>query len=169
METKLLYVEDNQSLASLIGRTLKEIRPDWMVMPAGSLGEARSVINRQPVPDAAVLDVNLPDGNGVDLLGEIKSLNPKLPVIMVSGAYSDALFARVVRNGGYTLMEKPFSINSLVFNIESAVRLAALPRIAKITTALALRDKELALATRPAQRQIELYSPDGPFMHYAFK
>ncbi|HUT56029.1 MAG TPA: response regulator [bacterium] len=161
METRLLYVEDNRNLAEFVGQHLKELRPSWMVMPAHSCGEARSMLSREAVPDAAVLDVNLPDGNGVDLLGELKAANPRLPVIMVSGACSDDLFSRVVRRGAYTLIEKPFSMMDLVFNIESAVRLAALPRGGKVVTALALREKNQAIALRPQNRQIALYAPQA--------
>jgi DNA-binding NtrC family response regulator len=162
MDTRLLVVEDNPSLAAMIGRQLYEARPDWSIMPAHSCGEARKVFGYGAVPDAALLDVNLPDGNGIELLSEFKSAAPHLPVVMMTGLYSDDLHSRAIRGGAYSLLEKPFSANDLINTLEGAVRLSRF--VTKLyhvqhTTALALREPVRTLALRPRQTRIALYAP----------
>ena len=120
MPTNLLFVDDNLVLVQTATRDISEIRPQWRFLLAHSLAEARRIYNFYS-PDAAVLDVGLPDGNGLDLLSEFKRHRPGLPIIMISGDEHAALRQAVIDRGGYSFLAKPFSAPVLVNHIESAI------------------------------------------------
>ena len=67
---RILIVEDDRGLNQ--GITLALEREDTAVLQAHAAGEAREILEREQV-DMALLDVNLPDGSGYDLLKEIRS------------------------------------------------------------------------------------------------
>ena len=120
MPTTLLFVDDNIKLVEIATRYIGEIRPQWRFLLANTLAEGRRIYN-QYSPDAAVLDVGLPDGNGLDLLSELKRKRPGLPVIMISADDPAALRQAVIDRGGYSFLSKPFSAPELVNHIESAI------------------------------------------------
>lgn len=120
MPTTLLFVDDNIKLVEIATRCIGEIRPQWRFLLAHSLAEARQIYN-QYSPDAAVLDVDLPDGNGLDLLSEFKRNRPGLPIIIISGDAPETLRQSVIDRGGYSFLSKPFSAPVLVNHIESAI------------------------------------------------
>lgn len=74
---KILIVEDDRGLNQ--GITLALEREDTAFLRAHAAGEAREMLEREQV-DMALLDVNLPDGSGYDLLKEIRS-HSKIPVL----------------------------------------------------------------------------------------
>jgi DNA-binding NtrC family response regulator len=130
METTLLMVDDNIPLLELSSRHIGMMRPHWRLALAHSVAEARRV-NGLCRPDAAVLDVELPDGSGLDLLHEFKLARPELPVVVVSGSAPVPLCQVVSASRGVTFLPKPFLVSELVMNIElglSAMRLKSAGR-----------------------------------------
>ena len=161
METTLLFVDDNLSLVENTARDISEIRPQWRFLLAHSLAEARRIYN-QCFPDAAVLDVDLPDGNGLDLLSELKHNSPALPVIMISGDDSEDLLLKVSERGGYSFFTKPFSAPILVNTIERAVSAfydESPGRVAPHPESIAVRKNPHALARRPECQTLAVYNP----------
>lgn len=77
---KILIVEDDRGLNQ--GITLALEREDTAFLQAHATGEAREILEREQV-DMALLDVNLPDGSGYDLLKEIRS-HSKIPVLLIT-------------------------------------------------------------------------------------
>ena len=120
MSTTLLFVDDSIEVVKIATRYMGEIRPQWRFLLAHTLEEARRIYN-QNSPDAAVLDVELPDGNGLDLLSEFKSNRPELPIIVISGDNSASLDQEVLNRGGYSFLSKPFSVPVLVNHVELAI------------------------------------------------
>src|ERR1035438_9469734 len=78
----VLIVEDSLTVRMDLRQTFESAEID--VILCETLAAARAVLNRQ-VPSLVVLDVLLPDGDGIDLLREIRTiLAPALPVILLS-------------------------------------------------------------------------------------
>ncbi len=120
MHSNMLVVDDNVRTAENMSRMVSSIRPDWRFHVAGSCEKAREIFS-STAPDAAVLDKWLPDGDGLDLMQEVKAIYPRVPVIFMTGDRSDTLVADAYNLGAYSFMEKPFSIEALVMNMEQAV------------------------------------------------
>ena len=80
-KASILVVDDQDSIRHFVSKALED--DGYSVVTTGSLREARTVIERD-LPDLAIFDLKLPDGTGLDLLREIKQLQPEVPVILMT-------------------------------------------------------------------------------------
>lgn len=90
---KLLVVDDHPVMREGLASLLAQLQPNTIVLQAASAGEALALIERHADLDAAILDLALPDMNGLRALTEFGRRRPELPVIVVS-ASEDAQDAR---------------------------------------------------------------------------
>ncbi len=116
----ILLVEDDVELANSIKGDLDKQRISSRVV--GKLEEARVLLNTVATFDAVVLDLNLPDGNGVDLARDCRKAGLTIPIIMVTGR--DAVEDRVngLRHGADDYVCKPFAVDELIARIEAVCR-----------------------------------------------
>ncbi len=113
----VLIVEDFKDTADIICRLLK--KKNYRPIAAYSLKEAREKLDESL--DVAVLDINLPDGNGLDFLQELKGRYRELPVIMLT-AYTELDNAiKSLREGADDFITKPFENDYLVHSITRAL------------------------------------------------
>jgi DNA-binding response OmpR family regulator len=106
----ILVVDDNNLLLSKIVRSL--VLADHLVRSATSLTEARAAIARQQ-PRVLCLDLQLPDGNGLDWLQELRANGLTMPVVVISGCHSEENRLRAEQLGAAGFLAKPFSLESL--------------------------------------------------------
>ncbi len=78
--------------------------------------------------DAYLLDVRLPDGNGIDLLHELRRADDQAPVIMISGHGTIADAVAATRAGAFDFLEKPLGRDRLLLVLKNALDQAALQR-----------------------------------------
>ena len=64
-------------------------------------------------PDAAIVDFSLPDGDGLEVLQHIKSVDPDLPVIVLTGQGSIELAVRAIKQGAEQFLTKPVELAAL--------------------------------------------------------
>jgi DNA-binding NarL/FixJ family response regulator len=100
-----MVVADQPVFVSLMEASLAR-QPDLeVVAQAGSLTEARR--NASEVSfDVAVLDLGLPDGNGADLISDLRGSNPGVAVLIVSGSLDPASLERAAEAGANEIMDK---------------------------------------------------------------
>ncbi len=114
----VLIVEDFKDTADIICRLLK--KKNFRPIPAYTLAEARQRLNMHHL-DVAILDINLPDGSGLDFLREIKAVRQELPVIMLT-AYTESDNAiQSLREGADDFITKPFENDYLIHSITRAL------------------------------------------------
>ena len=83
MQTRVVLVDDHQLIREGLRRAF-ERAPDFEVVgEAGSLAEARSMID-QVSPGVVIFDVRLPDGNGLDATRELRSAHPDLGIVVLT-------------------------------------------------------------------------------------
>ncbi len=115
---KILVVDDEP----LIRWTLNEALRGWGYEPleAGTVAGALSEFDDER-PAAVLLDINLPDGSGLDVLNEIKSKQPHAVVIMITAnvLVEDTLAA--LRGGAYDFIGKPINLNELQVTIRNGI------------------------------------------------
>ncbi|OLG40633.1 ATP-binding protein, partial [Xanthomonas oryzae] len=92
---RVLSIEDTPSNQALI-RTLIERRPQWQLLEAESLAQARE-LSQHGAPDVILLDLHLSDGNGEELLRELQAqpATAAIPVVVISADATTATLARV--------------------------------------------------------------------------
>jgi ATP-dependent Clp protease ATP-binding subunit ClpA/ActR/RegA family two-component response regulator len=104
-EPVVLVVDDNQGLLAWLEQELKAAGVKPVI--AGSLEEANKLLAKTH-PDAALVDVMLPDGNGVHLAVHLHKQFGKLPVIVMSGMVLQAEEAAICQSYNFQTLYKPF-------------------------------------------------------------
>ena len=82
-----------------------------VVAQAGSLAEARRML--QDI-DVAIIDLDLPDGSGVDLVGELRAANPNRMALVLTASVVRLQFARAVEAGAAGVMNKSAGIKEVI-------------------------------------------------------
>jgi len=116
---RVLLVDDHASFRQPLAFMLEREPEITVVAQAGSLAEARAALEGV---DVAIVDLDLPDGNGVDLVRALRAANPNGMVLILSGSNDRALFARAVEEGASGVMNKSSRIAEIV---EAVQRLGA--------------------------------------------
>ena len=107
---QILVVEDETEIRALLFRFVGRI--GFSVLAAGTIAEGRRFFD-QSWPELVVLDVNLPDGNGLLELKRITSGKLKSKVIMMSAFDHDEVKMEAIQNGALDFLSKPFNIARL--------------------------------------------------------
>jgi len=115
---KILVVEDEKSISTLISTILNN--NGFEVMKARTGSEALSMISSH-CPDLIVLDLGLPDMDGLDILRQIRSWST-LPVVVVSARSHERDKVTALELGADDYLTKPFGTNELVARIRTAIR-----------------------------------------------
>ena len=135
----LLVVDDEQSLARLWATELAHVVEATL---AGSLAEARSKLSSRTF-DAVLLDLNLPDGNGTELLKEISARDEETAVIILTGNADLNSAIQAVRYGAYDYLIKPCRVVEIEQHIE------------RIAQQRRLRDENVALKQTLAPHRVQ--------------
>ena len=116
---RVLTVDDERSLTELLSMALRY--EGWEVSTAASGLQAVKVA-RETRPDAIVLDMMLPDFDGLEVMRRIRAEQPDVPVIFLTA--KDALEDRIggLPAGGDDYVTKPFSLEELVARLRSLLR-----------------------------------------------
>ena len=116
---RLLVVEDNVQLAELLTKGLRTAGYETDVL--SSLEEA-SMVLRTTFYAALILDLGLPDGDGLALLREIRHRDNPIPVIVITarGGLNDRVHG--LRSGADDYLVKPFALEELIARLEAQLR-----------------------------------------------
>jgi DNA-binding response OmpR family regulator len=106
----VLLVEDEQDLATACARLLR--RFGWRVVMVGTRDEALLALADQPPPALAIVDRQLPDGDGLEILRAALSVGTR--VIMVTGYGLPATRRLTLEEGAAAFLAKPFSSHELL-------------------------------------------------------
>lgn len=94
----VLVVDDSTVVHSWISALLNEYKHIFQLVKAGSVKEAREFINSRK-PDVILLDINMPEISGIDLLKEVKTSLPDVCVVMLTNR-SDAYYREICTQYG---------------------------------------------------------------------
>jgi two-component system OmpR family response regulator len=119
---RLLVVEDEPDLRDLLVQRLQGAGHKVVALASGPA--ALEAVERDGPPDAAVLDVDLPGMNGLDLLSALREFRPGLPGLFVTVLWSGELLA-TVKASGSPWLSKPFTGPELRAAIDDLLGTAA--------------------------------------------
>src|ERR1700761_5193093 len=124
----ILIVDDEADIRESLEAILRE--EDYAITSVGTVAEARTLL-RDADFQAVLLDIWLPDGDGLDLLGQIRdgqlrgaAANPRPPapeVIMISGHGTIEAAVRATKLGAYDFLEKPLSLDRTLLVLRNAI------------------------------------------------
>ncbi|MFT4196586.1 MAG: sigma-54 dependent transcriptional regulator, partial [Pseudoxanthomonas sp.] len=115
-----LIVDDERDIRELLTLTLG--RMGLRIDTASNLGEARELLARTPY-DLCITDMRLPDGNGIELVGEIARHYPRTPVAMITAFGNMELAVEALKAGAFDFVSKPVDINVLRGLVRHALEL----------------------------------------------
>lgn len=125
MSATILIVDDEENARLNIGTFLTG--RGYEITSASSLAEARECLRRDNA-DIILLDVQLPDGYGPQLLDETALLSIRPPIILIT-AYGDIEMAvDAMKNGAHDFLQKPIRLNQLEKSIQRAEEIVAMRR-----------------------------------------
>ena len=111
MSRKLLILDDDNALRRMLTRAMEQ--REFTVMAAADVQEALGHIQHQ-VPDYAILDLKLEDGNGLEVVRSLQSLNPACNVIILTGFGNIATAVAAVKAGALDYLPKPANPDEIV-------------------------------------------------------
>ena len=128
--TRVLVVDDHVVFAQLVERALRQETDLTCIGTASSLTEARRMCTALR-PDVVLMDVRLPDGDGVDATSEVVAEAPETRVVVLSAFIDAALMRRASLAGATALLAKDGELDDLLHAIRSSEpgSLAVNPRL----------------------------------------
>jgi DNA-binding NtrC family response regulator len=117
MKGKILIVDDEADLRAM----LKSILADDYTVTLAEDAAALQKFYLQDPPDVVLLDLKLPDANGLDLLPMIKKTWPETEVIVLTGEATFEAAVLATKRGAYHFINKPFDTQALQVTIDRAI------------------------------------------------
>src|ERR1022692_4961277 len=117
MKGNILVVDDEAELRGMLATLL---RGDYEVNEAASGAALREAFT-QPQPDIVLLDIRLPDADGLELLPEIKKQWPDTEVIVLTGNATFEAAVTATKRGAYHFLNKPFDTQGLLVTVSRAL------------------------------------------------
>lgn len=122
---RLLVVDDDEALLEMMREHFD--RKGTKVITAGVGADALKLAADGRF-DVALLDVNLPDMNGLELLNQLKEQHPEIEAIMLTAHASIETAIQAMKSGAYDFVTKPFHFNELDIHVQKAFEKVALVR-----------------------------------------
>jgi two-component system repressor protein LuxO len=149
---RLLLVEDTLSLAALYREYLRD--EGYEILHAPTLAKARAALAAEP-PDAVLLDLRLPDGDGLALLAEISAGRSPPPVVVMTAHGSVGTAVEAMRAGASDFLVKPFAAERLVVTLANVIERAALRReVASLSSGAPRRGLAGFIGAAPAMQAV---------------
>jgi len=117
-KARVLVVDDDAAMGDMLREALEDAGYDVDVAGGGRSAVARV---RQGGIDLVVSDVKMPDLDGLDLLREVRAVEPSPYVITITAFGSIDTAIRAVKLGAYDYVTKPFEFDQLLMTIEKAL------------------------------------------------
>jgi DNA-binding NarL/FixJ family response regulator len=112
-------IEDHQILVDSLGLMLR-YEPDMEFLGAASSLKDGEVLVGNSNPDVLLLDIGLPDGNGLDLIPEINTTSPDTHIVVLTSLSDEATLMRVIDSGISGFVSKNSQLSELLETIRKA-------------------------------------------------
>ncbi|MCV2370491.1 response regulator [Roseateles oligotrophus] len=116
---RILLLEDDRELRATLASALRV--EGYELLCAASLAEARALLIHAEPADLILLDLGLPDGDGAELLAQLRH-DKSTPVLIISAREQDAHKVQLLDAGADDYLVKPFSISELLARMRVALR-----------------------------------------------
>lgn len=110
---RVLLIDDHPLVLSGMKALIESLHPGSIVVEADSAAAARSLLSDAAEHDLVLLDLQLGDADGFDLLAELREQHPALPVVVISGANSNQDVIRAIDLGAMGFVSKRASTEEL--------------------------------------------------------
>lgn len=122
---RILIVDDDRFIRMALGEALRSW--NYETLEAESVAQARSVFDNCD-PPIVLLDIDLPDGSGLDVLSSIKEKSPETIAVMITGNVDVPNVIAALRAGAYDFISKPIRLEELRVTLRNAAETRSLRR-----------------------------------------
>ena len=119
VKARILVIDDDELIRSLFKDTLDKY--GHTVVTASTGAEGLDYIKRWDF-DLVFLDLKLPEIDGAQLLRELRSAKPRLPVMIITGYPGSEMMERAFKEGPFGVMDKPFDASDIIAAVNSFLR-----------------------------------------------
>lgn len=116
---RILIVDDEASLRTALFRALD--RKGYQVITSASSKEAETISSSDKALDLAIVDLRLPDGDGIELMGKLRAIHPNIQVIILTGHASIETAVDATRKGAFHFVTKPCNLDEIMTLVERAL------------------------------------------------
>ncbi len=149
-KANILVVEDQDSIRHFVVKALED--EGHVVRGVDSVREARVALDRD-MPDLAFLDLKLPDGSGLELLREIKRIQPEVAVVLMTAFGELETAVEAMSAGAYWFMKKPFEQEELLALASRALESQKMWLELRRLRHQAFSDEDFLHSTSPAMQE----------------
>lgn len=160
----ILIIEDERAISNFISRALNA--NDYRTIPAYTGKEGLSLFFSHG-PDLVLLDLGLPDLDGLDILAQLRGLPREVPVIIISARDRESEKVRALDMGADDYVVKPFGVSELLARIRSALRRADRLKLSQGIQRSVYQIKDLTIDL--ARHQVLLGGEEVHFTQNEFK
>lgn len=125
MSKKVLIVDDEKSIRDSLEKLLSY--EDYSVLTAPE-GTAAIETVKNEIVDIVLLDIKMPGMDGIEVLEELKRMEPFLPVIIISGHGNIDTAVKATKLGAYDFIEKPIDLDRVLLTVRNGIRQGRLAR-----------------------------------------
>ncbi len=155
---RVLVVDDEPSLTELLASVLRY--EGWEIRTAGT-GTTAVRTAREFEPDAIVLDIMLPDFDGVEVLRRVRTVLPHVCVLFLTARDSVQDRVNGITAGGDDYVTKPFSLEEVLARLRGLLRRAGMTRATSGATELTVGDLTMDEDAREVRRSGDLIDLTG--------
>src|SRR5665647_2210698 len=118
MNEHILIVDDEEMIRGLLASAMEQ--ESYICHQASNVDEAFEQLEEQPV-ELVILDIMMPGRSGVELLRDLKKVNPDIAVLMITGLSDMNTAMECVHLGADDYITKPFGINRVVLTVKNLI------------------------------------------------
>jgi two-component system, NtrC family, nitrogen regulation response regulator NtrX len=159
MSASILIVDDEEAIRMSLGSILEDEGYDVAVAATGA--EALKIFGMDP-PDLMILDIWMPEMDGLETLRRVKEFMPTTQVMMISGHGSIETAVKAIKLGAYDYIEKPLSLENVTLRVKHALEQSRLAQENRSLRTKVQQKFELVGHSPAMQRLRELIQTAGP-------
>lgn len=118
-KTRLLIIDDEESIRDACSQTLAR-NPDYSVAAASDAQSGLDMV-RKTKPDLVLVDLKLPQMSGIEIIQEIKEIDPSIGSIVITAYPTIAAAVDAIKKGAYDFLPKPFTPDELRYIVKRAL------------------------------------------------
>ena len=120
IKKRALIVDDEPDIRELLSMTLEQMGLE--AVTAAKLSKAKKLLKTEHF-DLCLTDMNMPDGNGLELVDYVQSALPQLPIAMITAYGNMDIAVEALKKGAFDFVSKPLELMRLRSMVESALKL----------------------------------------------
>lgn len=123
--SRILIIDDEKAVRDVLARVLRQAEFDTDFATTGSQGTAAV---KTSLPDLVILDLVLPDLDGLEVLRQLKTIDVKLPIIILTGNENLKTAVEAMKKGAFYYITKPFDNEELLVTVKKSLETSQMER-----------------------------------------